>query len=312
MLKLALKAVLRGGVVTFLVLLAIFLVGYVIGDPARLALPLGASEEQYQALRESLGLNDPIGEQLVRFLHGVFTLDLGDSYWQRRPAFEVALEHLPNTLTLVGVSFIVAVIIGSILGSVAATTASRTVDRVIGWITVAFASAPPFWIGLLLILGLAVELRLFPTSGNAEPRAIILPALTLAVASIGRIAQTVRGNLITENRQPYARYAVAKGLSPSQVLSEHTVRNVGVAVSTYSLWEFVRLIAGASVVVEVVFAWPGVGQLSIQAVQRQDFPLVQACVVVIAVLVVIVNTFAEFLYSGIDPRLRTRTPAVSA
>ena len=309
MLVLTLKAVLRGMVVTLLVLLAIFLVGYVIGDPARLAVPLGASEEQYQQVRESLGLNDPLGEQLIRFIEGVFTLDFGDSYWQRRPAFDVAIAHLPNTLALVGSSFAIALVVGGGLGAVAATTAHRLLDRVIGWATVAFASAPPFWVGLLLILGLAVGLGIFPTSGNSNPLSLVLPAVTLAVASTGRIAQTVRGSLLTEGQQPYARFAVAKGLSPSQILTEHTARNAGVAISTFSLWEVVRLVAGASVVVEVVFAWPGIGQLSVQAVQRQDFPLVQACVIVVAVLVVVVNTLAELIYAAVDPRLRTKSQA---
>lgn len=287
-----------------LVLLAIFLVGYVIGDPARLAVPLGASQEQYEQVRASLGLDRPLLTQLGDFLGGVFTLDLGDSYWQHRSAMDVAISYLPATLVLMAVSFAIALVVGGLLGVVAAMRQGTWVDRAIAGLNTVFAAAPPFWIGIVLILLLAVEVRVFPTSGNSGPASLVLPAVTLSLASIGRIGQMVRGSLLSEERQPYARLARAKGLSPGQVLVEHTSRNAGVAITTYSLWELIRLVTGASVVVEVVFAWPGIGQLAVQAVEHQDFPLIQACVVIITVLVVLVNLVTELVNGALDPRIR--------
>ncbi len=304
MAALTIRTALRGACVILLVLLAIFIVGYVIGDPARLAVPITASNEQYEQMRASLGLDDPLATQLWRFVEGVFTLDLGESYWQRRPALDVALSYLPATLLLVGGSFVVALLGGGILGVTAALRRGTFADRLIGWLNAGMAAAPPFWIGIVLILLLAVEFDVFPTSGNDSLSAMVLPVFTLSLASIGRIAQTVRGNLLAEEDLPYARMARAKGFSRTEVVSEHTSRNAGVAVTTYSLWELIRLLTGASVVVEVVFAWPGVGQLAIEAVAHQDFPLIQACVVVVAVLVVFINFAAELLYGWLDPRLR--------
>lgn len=301
----------RGIAVVFLVLLAIFVVGYVIGDPARLAVPFGASQEEYERMRAILGLDRPFTEQLASFLEQIFTFDLGESFWQQRPALEIALERLPATLVLVGASFLLAVAVGSALGVIAAMHRGHWSDRLISALNTVFAATPAFWIGVILILVFAVKYPIFPTSGKSGLGSLVLPAVTLSLASIGRISQTVRGTLIAEHRRPYARLARAKGLSPTRVLAAHTARNAGVAVATFSLWELTRLVTGAGVIVEVVFAWPGIGQLTIQAVDHQDFRLVEACVLVLTVLVVLINLVADVVYGILDPRLRRR-PATAA
>lgn len=304
MVALALKTLARGVAVVVLVLLAIFVIGYVIGDPARLAVPLGASQEEYQRVRASLGLDDPFVTQFLRFWRQVVTLDFGDSFWQDRPALGIAVERLPATLELLGAAFAFAVCIGSALGVAAARWRDTWLDKSISALNTVFAATPNFWIGIVFILVFAVNVPIFPTSGNEGALSLVLPALTLSLASVGRISQTVRASLLAEQRRPYARFARAKGLSEGQILLRHTARNAGVAITTFSLWELVRLVTGAGVVVEVVFAWPGVGQLAIQAVQHQDFPLVESCVLVVTVVVVIINLAAELIYGALDPRLR--------
>jgi peptide/nickel transport system permease protein len=309
---LVLKTVARGVVVVILVLLAIFVIGYVIGDPARIAVPLGASHQEYERVRSSLGLNDPFPTQFTRFWRQVFTLNFGDSFWQHRPALQVALSHLPATLELIGVAFAFSLLVGSILGVVASLRRDGWLDRAISVLNTVFAATPNFWIGIVFILVFAVHLRLVPTSGNEGLKSLVLPALTLSLASIGRISQTVRASLLAEQRRPYARFARAKGLGTVRILRVHTARNAGVGVTTFSLWELIRLVTGAGVVVEVVFAWPGIGQLAIEAVQHQDFPLVESCVLVVTVLVVLINLSAELLYGALDPRLRgAATPRIA-
>lgn len=304
MARLVVKTVLRALGVLVVILFTTFLVGHVIGDPARLAVPLTAPEEDYQRMRELLGLNDPFLTQLGNFASQVASLDFGESLWQQRPALGVALERLPATITLIGASFVIALVVGGALGVVAAMRQGSWIDRLVSAFNTVAAATPPFWIGIVLILVFAVHFKVFPTSGSDGLGALVLPAVTLSLASLGRISQTVRSSLLAEARRPYARLARAKGLSPSRILSEHTSRNAGVAIATFSLWELVRLVTGAGVVVEVVFGWPGIGQLAIESVQQQDFPLMQACVLVVTVLVVIINFGAELLYGILDPRLR--------
>ena len=308
---LVLRTLIRGIVVIFLVLLAIFVVGYVIGDPARLSVPFGASQEDYERMRAVLGLDRPFFEQLRSFIESVFTGDLGESFWQHRPALDIALERLPATLLLVGAAFTIAIVVGSLLGVVAAMRRGGFVDHVISALNTGLAATPSFWVGVILILFFAVRHQIFPTSGDEGLSSLVLPAVTLSLPSIGRIGQTVRAGLVAEQRRPYARLARAKGLSRGQVLRSHTSRNAGIGITTFSLWEATRLITGAGVVVEVIFAWPGIGQLTIQAVEHQDFRLVEACVLVLTVLVVIVNLIADIVYGLLDPRLRRheRLPA---
>jgi peptide/nickel transport system permease protein len=301
---LVLRTLVRGIAVVLLVLTSIFIVGYVIGDPARLAVPFGASQEEYERMRETLGLDQPFLDQFTAFFHRIFTLDLGESFWQRRPAFDVAMERLPATLLLIAASFAIAFVVGSLLGVLAAMRRGSSLDSAISFLNTLLAATPSFWVGIVFILVFAVQLGWFPTSGDTGWDSLVLPAVTLSLPSIGRISQTVRGSLLAEQRRPYARLARAKGLSPARILAAHTARNAGVAMTTFSLWELTRLITGAGVVVEVIFAWPGIGQLTIQAVEHQDFRLVQACVLILTVLVVLVNLTADIIYGLLDPRLR--------
>jgi peptide/nickel transport system permease protein len=296
--------VFRGVFVILAVLLAVFVVGYVIGDPARLALPLGASPEEYQRMRITLGLNHPFATQFGHFWRQVFTLNFGDSFWQHTPALQIAVSHLPASLLLIGTGFAIALMFGSVLGVVAAMRRASWVDHLISLLNTVAAATPNFWLGIVLILLLSVKAGIFPTSGQSGIDSLVLPAVTLSLASLGRISQTVRAAVLAEQQRPYARLARAKGLSPWRILVVHTARNAGIAITTFSLWELVRLITGAGVIVEVVFAWPGIGQLAIQAVQHQDFPLVLSCVLVVAVLVVMVGLVADLLHAILDPRLR--------
>lgn len=293
----------RAAIVLFLVLTTIFVVGYVIGDPARLIVPIGSSAQEYETARESLGLNDPFGAQFQRFLGSVLGADLGDSYWLRRPAVGAVVERLPATLQLVAVSFLLAAVVGVALGLTAARHRGGLVDRGLQVLGTVLASLPNFWVGLVLIMVFAVRLGWFPTSGQSGPRSIVLPAVTLSLIGAGRIAQTVRAALVDEFSQIYVQTAYYNGLTPGQILRRHVGRNAAIPIITYLGWELTRLLTGAALVIELVFAWPGIGWISVEAVRHHDFPLIQASVVGIALLVVIVHTFVDVLYRVADPRV---------
>lgn len=284
-------------------IVVVFFVTHMLGDPARLMLRPEATEEQVQALRDQLGLNDPLHEQFGRFASGLVRGDFGDSIWQRVPALPVVLNRIPATLYLAAVALGIAVPLALVLGIVSATKPRSIWDRIVTVISLIGVSIADFWLGLMLIVLVAVNLGWLPTSGYGGPQYVILPALTLAMRPIGRISQIVRSTMLDEMSKAYVSTARAKGLRERTVIFYHTLKNAAIPIITMVGDEAAVILNGA-VVIETVFGWPGVGILLIQAIQQRDLPLVEASVVVIAIMIVTVNLLVDLAYTIIDPRVR--------
>lgn len=274
-----------------------------LGDPARLMLRPEATPAQVEAVRERLGLNDPLPEQFFRFMGGAIRGDFGDSIWQRAPALPIMLERLPNTLYLAGVTILVALPLAALLGIVSALRPGSFVDRSSTVVALAGVSIADFWLGLMLILFFAVNLGWLPTSGFGGPEYVILPALALMVRPLGRISQVIRSSMLDQLGQPYVTTARSKGLSERVVVTLHAMKNAAIPALTLIGDETAALLNGA-VVIETVFGWPGIGLLLIQAIERRDLPLIEACVFAIAVMIIVANLLVDLAYTFFDPRIR--------
>lgn len=283
--------------------IVVFFVTHMLGDPARLMLRPEATEEQVQALRQSLGLNEPLPAQFGRFIGNTLRGDFGDSLWQRVPALPIVLDRVPATLYLTGITLVVAAPIAVVLGIVSAVKPRSIADRVVTVVSLSGVSTADFWLGLMLILFFAVQLGWFPTSGYGGAQYVILPAAALAARPIGRISQVVRSAMLDELSKGYVTTARAKGLREQIVVFYHTLKNAGIPVITLIGDEAAALLNGA-VVIETLFGWPGVGILLIQAIERRDLPLIEASVITIAVMIVLVNLVVDLLYTLLDPRVR--------
>jgi peptide/nickel transport system permease protein len=282
---------------------AVFFFTHMLGDPARLMLRPEATAEQVEAVRDRLGLNDPLHEQFFRFMGGAVRGDFGESIWQRAPALPIMLERLPNTLYLAGVTILVAIPLAALLGIVSALRPGSIIDRASTVVGLAGVSIADFWLGLMLILFFAVNLDWLPTSGFGGPQYVILPALALMVRPLGRISQVIRSSMLDQLSQPYVTTARSKGLSERVVVTLHAMKNAAIPALTLIGDETAALLNGA-VVIETVFGWPGIGLLLIQAIERRDLPLIEACVFAIAVMIIFANLLVDLAYTFFDPRIR--------
>lgn len=290
-------------VAVYVVMSAVFLVTRLVSNPARRMLPLGSSQQQIDALNTKLGLGDPLAEQYVRFLGDLLRLDLGNSIWVHRPALQVALERLPATFTLVGTALLISLVVFVPLGILASRWPGSFTDRCVTGFSLAGLSMPQFWLGAIVVLVVGVKLGWLPTSGSGSPAHAVLPAVTFAFTMGGRLAQVTRTSFLDQAKMPYVAMARAKGFSTTYVLRRHVLRNALPSMLTIVSWDFARAVTSAAVVVEVVFAWPGFGSLVIESVQRQDFTVIQASVLVGAAVIVVINTISDILSSVIDPRV---------
>jgi peptide/nickel transport system permease protein len=282
----------------------VFIITHMLGDPARMMLPLESSEAEVEAFRDQMGFNDPILTQFWHFSKNAARFDFGDSIWQREPAMKLVMERLPRTMKLVAIATLLSLIMSIPLGVLAALRPRSLLDRICTVSSLLGVSLPDFWLGLILILIFAVGLGIFKTSGYGGWRFWVLPALTLSARSIGQITLITRSAMIDELSQPYMATARAKGLSERVVVVGHALRNAMIPIVTMSAWQIARMVAGLTVAVETVFAWPGIGLLAIQAIQRRDLPLIQADVFVVALVVVVLNLVLDVAYGFFDPRIR--------
>lgn len=283
--------------------IVVFFVTHMLGDPARLMLRPEATEEQVQALRDSLGLNDPMYVQFGRFISDLARGDFGDSLWQRVPALPIVLDRVPATLYLAGVTLLIAFPLAVLLGIVSAVRPRSIWDRIVTVISLGGVSTADFWVGLMLILFFAVQLGWLPTSGYGGLNYVILPAIALSLRPMGRISQVVRSAMLDEMSKQYMVTARAKGLKERTVVFSHALKNAFIPVITLGGDEAAALLNGA-VVIETLFGWPGVGILLIQAIERRDLPLIEAAVLTIAVMIVTVNLLIDLTYALLDPRVR--------
>ena len=285
------------------VLVFVFFMVQAVGDPVSLMLPSEVAPEIRENMRETLGLNDPLHERFFREVGGWIRGDFGDSLWQRTPALPLALSRIPNTLFLTAVSLSIALPIAITLGAISAIRPRSLIDRTLTAVSLAGVSVADFWLGLMLILVVGVQLQWLPTSGFGGLNYALLPALALAFRPIGRIAQVARSALVEEMEKPYILTARSKGLTERGVVWRHAMRNAAIPTITVTGDETATFLNGA-VVIETIFAWPGIGQLFIQAIQRRDLPLVEACVFVVALMTIALNLIVDLTYAAIDSRAR--------
>ena len=280
-----------------------FIIGHWSGDPVRLIARGDATEEQRAQLRHSLGLDRPVLEQYRIYVGNALHGDLGVSYRQHVDVSRLIALRLPNSLELAGAAFVLAMGIGFTLGVLCVIYRDTVLDNVVAGLSVLAQVVPGFWLGLVLVLLFAVHWRILPVTGSGALTHLVLPAVTLAQPTLGRMTRLVRGGMLEVLQSDYIRTARAKGLSERQVLLGHAAKNALLPLVTQAGLELGDLV-GSAFIIETVFAWPGLGRMAVNAVQQRDFLVVQGCVLVIAVGFVLINLAVDLLYAVIDPRVR--------
>ena len=287
-------------VVLALMSVIVFLLSRLTGDPVVLLLGDGATESDRAALTVALGLDQPLPVQYLHYLADVLRGDFGRSVEAgNEPALELVLARLPASLYLAGVA------LGIALGVVAAVNRGRAVDLVVRLLALVGQSVPSFWLGIVLIYVFAVQLRLLPTSGYGEWYHYILPAATLGLFTLAAVTRLVRSSMLEALGSEYIKLARVKGLPEAIVVWKHALANSLIPLITFMGTFFATMITGA-VVIETVFAWPGIGRLAYEAILARDFPVVQTVVLVITALFILANLLVDVLYVVVDPRMRSR------
>ena len=272
-------------------------------DPVLILLPPEATREEVETLRREMGLDRPIAVRYVKFLGGMARGDFGKSFVAQRPALGLVMERMPMTLWLAASGLLLAVIISIPLGVIAAVRRNRLADHSASVFAVLGQAMPLFWLDIMLIIIFAVKLRLLPASGAGSFRHIILPAAGIAVSLLPILMRLTRSRMIEILSQDYIRTARAKGLRESAVLFRHALRNALIPVVTILGFQFGMLLGGA-VITETIFAWPGLGRLTVQALLNRDFPVVLAAVFVVSVTYTLINFLVDVIYGWLDPRVR--------
>jgi ABC-type dipeptide/oligopeptide/nickel transport system permease component len=285
-----------------------FVLNFVLpGDPARLLAGQRADAETIAAIRQQLGLDQPLPVQYVRFLGRLLQGDLGRSYVTNRPVLEIILERFPATALLTVSSMLLATVLGVLLGVLAAVRPNSWLDTLLMLLALVGISVPSFVAGLLVLLLFGVVLGWFPIAGYIDQgwEYLVLPMLTLALRPMSIIARMTRSSMLEVLGQEYIRTALAKGVPTGRVLLRHALRNaLNPVVTTVSAW-FAGLLAGAFFV-EYIFNWPGIGSVAIAAIEKLDYPLIQGTVLFAAVVFVVVNAIVDVLYAVVDPRVQLR------
>ena len=286
--------------------LVFFFIHLIPGDPVEVMLGETAEQVDKEALRDNLGLNDPVAVQYVRFLAGLAHGDVGQSFFYQKPVTEVLLERLPATVELALVSLALALLIALPIGVLAAVKQYGAFDNLSMLAALLGVSMPNFWLGPLLIWLFSLKIEWFPVGGRDGWASLVLPAITLGTALAAILSRMTRASVLEILSEDFVRTARAKGLPARTVLFKHVLRNAMIPVVTLVGLQLGALLSGA-VITETVFAWPGVGTLFIDAIQSRDYPLVQGCVLFISLGYVLVNLMVDLLYAAIDPRIRLGT-----
>ncbi len=288
----------------WLVLTFVFLMIHIVpGDPVEQMLGEGAAPGQVTQLRHLLGLDLPLHTQYGRYLWQLVHADLGQSFKFQTSVRRIILERYPATLQLAFLALVVCAAIAIPAGVLAAYRRGQASDRAVGVFTLFGLAFPNFALGPVLILLFSIELGLLPVSGRGGLTYYVLPAATLGAALAAILTRMVRGSMLEELSSDYVRTARAKGLSTRAVLLRHAFRNALIPIITILGLQFGTLLAG-TIVTETIFSWPGIGRLTVQAISARDYPLLQGCILVIAVSYVAVNLLTDLLYAVIDPRVR--------
>lgn len=292
----------RSVITLWLVVSAVFIVLRMSGDPAITMLGPDASDEAIVAFRNNYGLDNSIVSQYLAYMGNLLTGDLGESMQYRRPVMELFLDRLPATLELASAAVAIAVVFGIPAGILAAVKRNTIWDRATMFGAFVGQSSPNFFIGILLILFLSLQLKWLPSSGRGDVGQLVMPAITLATGLLAALARMTRSSILEVLHADYVRTARSKGLAARTVLTGHVLRNASLPVVTmFGLW--LSGVIGGAAVTETVFAWPGVGRLIVEGVSRRDFPIVQTLVLVIAAAVILANLAVDLLYAVLDPRI---------
>lgn len=294
--------------VVFVVVSLVFVGSRLIGDPIEAYAAQNATEESIAAQRERLGLLDPMIVQYGNFLWGVVRLDFGDSIFTEQPAWDEVMSRLWATVQLSLAAFVLILAIGVPIGVLAAIRRGSVPDLLARLLALVGQAMPNFWLGLLLIFVFAVQLGWLPTSGRGGFDNLILPAITLAGFGAAAAMRLTRSGMLEVLSNDYIRTAQAKGLANRTVILRHALRNALLGLVTVLGIMLAQLLAG-SIIVEVVFAWPGVGRLIFRSISLRDFPVIQVGVLVIAVWFVVVNILVDLSYNFLDPRIRVGSEA---
>ena len=286
-----------------IVTLVFLLIHIVPGDPVEVMLGESARPADREALRRALGLDLPLLQQWWQYLGGLLQFDLGESLHSRQHVSLLLLERIPATLMLSVASLLIAIAIAMPLGIAAAVYKDSVWDRLAMVTAMLGVSVPNFVMGPLLILIFALGLGWFPVSGKEGLSSLVLPAVTLGTALAAILSRMVRASMLEVLQEDYIRAARARGLTEQRVLWIHALKNAALPVITILGMQFGALLAGA-VITETIFSWPGIGQLLIESIQKRDYPVVQACVLLISFTYVLVNLLTDMVYVAIDPRVR--------
>jgi peptide/nickel transport system permease protein len=293
-------------VVVFGVSIVAFGMMFLTGDPTEVILGDGAdrmSVQQIEEFRARMGFNRPWYVQYFSFVEKALQGDFGESFIRHKPAYEVIIERLPATIELAVVAFVLSLIVSIPLGIVSATKAQSAFDHIASVIALIGQSIPSFWLGILLILLFGVDLKWLPVSGSGTWRHLIMPGITLAAFPIARNMRLTRSSMLDVMQREFVRTARAKGISESQVVFAHVFRNSLLPLVTAIGLE-IGFLLGGSVIIETIFGWPGVGREIVAAIGSKDFFVVQAGVIMLALIFTAVNLMIDLVYVWIDPRIR--------
>jgi len=279
------------------------LIHLVPGDPAEAMLGESAPAADLQELRGKLGLDQPLLVQYERYLRGLVTGNLGLSFRYQTPVGQEIGQRIGPTAQLAAAAMVVAILIALPLGVIAALYRGRTLDHAAMTLSLLGVSMPNFWLGPLLAIVLSIQLGWLPVSGSGTPAHFVLPAVTLGAALAAMLARMTRATLVDELRELYVVAARARGLSRSRVVVAHALRNSLIPIVTIVGLQLGAVLTG-TIITETIFAWPGIGRLLIQAIGFRDYPLVQGCVLFIAVVYVSMNLVVDLVYAWLDPRIR--------
>jgi peptide/nickel transport system permease protein len=291
--------------VLFGVSFVVFFILYLTGDPALVLLPPEASADDIRRFREAMGFNDPFIVQYGRFLAGALRGDFGQSIRHGEPAFHLVIERMPATFELAGAGLLIALCLAIPAGIISAVRRNTLADYVSTVVALLGQSMPTFWLGIMLILVFSVQLNLLPSSGRGGLTHLVLPAVTLGLFTTARITRLTRSGMLEVLNQDYIRTARAKGVSNPPIVWKHALKNAAIPIVTIVGIELGTLLGG-SVITETIFAWPGVGRLSVQAIYNRDYPVVPAAVFLLATTFVLINLLVDVIYTYLDPRIRLR------
>jgi peptide/nickel transport system permease protein len=305
-----LRRLLQAVVVLWLLTVIVFAIARLSGNPVDLLLPQGAPPSQRAALIHQFGLDQPWPLQYVKFLGHALEGDFGESVRFHTPALSLVLSHMPATFELAIAALLIAVVVGIPLGVLAALFRGRSVDYGTTTVLTLGQAMPSFWLAILLILWLGVDLRWLPVGGRSGIDSLVMPAVTLSIVPLVTLARITRSSVSSVLPQDYVRTAEAKGLRRRTVLVRHVLRNGLIPVITVTGIAMGQLLSGA-VITEQIFTWPGVGWLSIQAIEARDYAVVQSVTLIVATIIVALNLLVDFLYFTLDPRIRESQAALA-